>query len=125
MTWPPSGQIRNRRKPPGETRARIYRGNEMEEKKREVFDIGLYVECDMCGKRYREEDGTILDATPGGLLFGSKGVGPCCSDRIQQSAEQYGEQRYIRDRCPENTSFAEWCSNLRGGENTVTIINFE
>lgn len=92
---------------------------------KKVIDIGLSVECDMCGKVYRLEDGTILDATLGGLLFGSKGVGPCCADRIQRSAAQYGETGYIHARCPENVSFAEWCITLRDGNNTVTTISFD
>ena len=94
-------------------------------KKKEVIDIGLHVECDMCSKAYRSEDGTILDATPGGILFGSKGVGPCCADRIQRSAKKYGETSYIRARCPEDMPFAEWCIELRGGNNTVTMVSFD
>ncbi len=91
---------------------------------KEVIDIGLSVECDMCSRTYRSKDGTILVPETGGILFGSKAVGPCCAGRIERSAKRYGESSYIKARCPENVPFAEWCIGLRGGDNTITITTF-
>jgi hypothetical protein len=71
------------------------------------FDMGRYVECDMCG--------TVLtdDKRTGGFLFQSKGVGPCCAERVMVTIEMYGEEHYIRGHCPSGMAFADWIRELR------------
>ena len=79
-------------------------------------DIGDYVECDFCGRDYTGSK------DPGGLLFGSKAVCPVCVPRTEANAKRDGETHFIRARCPDGMPFAEWCLQLRGGDNTVTVI---
>lgn len=83
---------------------------------RTVIDIGDHVECDFCGKDYTRSD------AKGGLLFGSYGTCPDCAPRIEASAERYGEQDHIRARAGADETFKAFCLRLRGGNNTVTII---
>ena len=67
-----------------------------------TIEPGTYVCCDMCSRDFTNSDET------GGILFESKGVGPCCSARIEKSALKYNEAQHIRARCPINMSFAHW-----------------
>lgn len=73
-----------------------------------VIPVGDTVLCDFCD--------TDLTADPrsGGFLFESKAVGPCCAAQREVSIRGYGEQRFIRARCPEGISFADWVRGLRG-----------
>lgn len=85
---------------------------------REVVDLGDRVICDFCGGEYTERP----DA--GGLLFGSKAARqahaliacPRCAPHLDRDAKKYGEEQYIRARCPEGKSFAAWVrEDLRKG----------
>lgn len=77
---------------------------------REVVDLGDRVICDFCGGEYTER------ADAGGLLFGSKAACPGCAPRLERDAKKYGEEHYIRGRCPEGKSFAAWVrEDLRKG----------
>lgn len=83
----------------------------------EQFDIADHVECDGCSKVFTDSD------EPGGILFGSKGYGPCCAAKMEADIKRFGEEQYIRDRCPPGMAFKEWVLKLRGGNNTVTILS--
>jgi hypothetical protein len=72
------------------------------------FDVGRYVECDMCGEVLTD------DPRSGGFMFSGNGVGPCCAERVMGTVERYGEQDYIRGYCPPGTSFADWIREIRG-----------
>ena len=76
------------------------------------------VVCDLCNK-----DFTNLQ-DPGGLLLGSKGVGPCCAEKFEKDVRRFGEESYIRARCPEGKPFAEWILELRGegAGNTIRVM---
>lgn len=78
-----------------------------------VTDIGRKVECDFCGENYTDSHET------GGFLFLSKAVCPRCAPDIERSATANGETKYIRARCAEGMSFADWCRGLRGGDNSI------
>jgi hypothetical protein len=83
-----------------------------------IFDLGLSVFCDFC-----DGDFTSSDAT-GGLLFESKAVCPDCTPGLEANAKSYGEEKYIRARCPEGVSFAGWVRGMRftsPGGNTVQV----
>ncbi len=81
----------------------------------ESVDIGRRVFCDICNKEWTD------DCTHGGFLFCSKAVCPACAERELASIRSYGEEHYIKARCPEDMSFADWCRWLRGGDNTIRI----
>lgn len=84
---------------------------------KQEISVGDYVECDICA--------TVLTDDPrsGGFLFGGKGVGPCCADRVEQRARAAGEERFITARCPEGESYADWCRRvLRDGQPGVITI---
>lgn len=83
----------------------------------EKRDIGPEVICDFCGDNYTGRK------DPGGLLFESKAACPGCAPRIEANAMKDGELRFIRARCPDNVPFAEWCLQLRGGDNSVHVIS--
>lgn len=82
----------------------------------QTIDIGDHVECDMCGKDFTGSD------DPGGFLFHSQAVGPCCAARVESDAKRYGEESPIRGRCTPGMAFAAWVLALRGGENTIRIL---
>ena len=82
----------------------------------EIIDIGNQVICDWCGTDCTQSDEI------GGLLFGSKACCPACVRKVEQAADHYGEQRFIKDRCPPGMMFREWVLKLRDGDNTVRII---
>lgn len=77
--------------------------------------VGRVVLCDI--------DSTDLTDDPrsGGYLFGSYGVGPCCAQRHEASVRGYGEESYIKARCPEGTSFADWIRQIRGSDAAIRI----
>jgi hypothetical protein len=83
------------------------------------FDIGPYVECDMCGEVLTD------DPRSGGYIWTGKGVGPCCAERVMVTIERYGEQEYIQGRCPDGMSFADWVRQVRAqtpGGSTVRVF---
>jgi len=63
---------------------------------------GDVVLCDDCG------DDWTNSPISGGLLFGSKAICPRCCGKWEHDAKRYDEQRFIRARCPEHKSFADW-----------------
>jgi hypothetical protein len=80
-----------------------------------VIPVGETVLCDI--------DDTDLTADPrgGGYMFGSYAVGPCCAERHEAMVRGYDEQGYIRARCPEGVSFADWIRGMRGPDAAITI----
>lgn len=85
----------------------------------EVFDIGNTVICDDCGDDYTKND------VQGGILFGSKAYCPDCTKKALPRIARYGEDRFIKGKCPEGISFADWVRALRSGDNTIQIITEE
>ena len=82
----------------------------------EVFDLGDSVICDICGADYTTSNES------GGFLFGSYAYCPKCAVESLKTIHQYNEQKYIKEFCPPNLSFREWCLQLRAGENTIRMI---
>ncbi len=82
-----------------------------------TFNLGRRVACDGC------DTDLTSDPRSGGLLFGSYAYGPCCADRQLERIRGYGEERYIRARCPEGVAFADWVRDtLRdGADGYITI----
>ena len=73
------------------------------------LDQGSVVLCDLCNADH------TLSSESGGLLFGSHAVCPACAPKIESAAKEHGEEEYIRARCPEGKSFANWVrADLRG-----------
>jgi hypothetical protein len=66
------------------------------------LDVGNRVICDDCDVEYSDAPDV------GGLLFQSKAICPACAPKWEASAKRYGEEQYIRARCPEGKSFAAW-----------------
>lgn len=79
------------------------------------IDLGDLVVCDLCTKDY-----TTL-AEPGGFIFQSKGVCPECAPEFMASIVKYGEQRYVRARCPDGQAFADFVRAYRGDNNAIRI----
>jgi hypothetical protein len=77
--------------------------------------IGGTVLCDACD--------TDLTADPrsGGYLFGSYAYGPCCAGERLVTIRGYNEEHFIRARCPEGVSFADWVRGMRGPNAAITI----
>jgi hypothetical protein len=80
-----------------------------------VIPVGSTVLCDI--------DSTDLTGDPrsGGYLFGTYGVGPCCSARHEAMVAGYGEGWNIRARCPDGVSFADWVRGMRGPDAAIRI----
>ncbi len=82
------------------------------------YDVGRYVECDMCGADLTE------DTRTGGFIFSGKGTGPCCAVRVMASIRGYGEEEYIQGTCTPGMAFADWIRKIRSqvpGGSTVRI----
>lgn len=60
------------------------------------------VVCDGCNKDFTES------MESGGIQFETKAFGPCCQESVERSAEKYKETHFIKARCPEGKSFADW-----------------
>lgn len=80
-----------------------------------VIPVGRTVLCDI--------DDTDLTDDPrsGGYMFGSYGVGPCCVERHEAMVRGYNEEHFIKARCPEGVSFADWIRSLRGPDAAIRI----
>ena len=87
--------------------------------RQEVIDIGDTVVCDLCNTDFTASDES------GGILFGSYAACPKCTPRLEADAQKYNEENNIVGRCPEGVSFADWVRGLRGGNNTITITEYE
>lgn len=80
-----------------------------------VIPVGRKVLCDFC-------DTDLTDGPrTGGFLFESKGVGPCCAQQREASIRGYGEEKFIRARCPAGTSFADWIRAMRGPDAAIRV----
>lgn len=68
-----------------------------------TIEPGRSVVCDGCSKDF-------TDSPESGGVYGlmTKAFGPCCAASILAKAKQYGEEQYIRARCPPGKSFADW-----------------
>lgn len=77
--------------------------------------VGATVLCDI--------DDTDLTADPrsGGFMFGTYGVGPCCAGEYEAKVRGYGEEHFIRARCPAGMSFADWIRSMRPADAAITI----
>ena len=80
-----------------------------------VIPLGRDVLCDI--------DDTDLTDDPrsGGYMFGSYAVGPCCVQRHEAMVRGYREEHFIRARCPEGVSFADWVRGMRGPDAAIFI----
>ena len=67
-----------------------------------VIDPGNNVICDYCNEDFTDSP------LEGGILFQSKAICPRCSPEAEKSIARYGEERFIRGRCPKGMSFADW-----------------
>jgi hypothetical protein len=77
--------------------------------------VGDTVLCDI------DDTDLTADPRPGGFLFDSYAVGPCCAERYEASARGYGELDHIRARCPAWMSFADWVRAIRGPDAAITV----
>lgn len=71
-----------------------------------VVDPGNNVVCDLCNADFTSSD------VSGGFLFMSKGVCPTCAPEFEKKIIGFGEQQFIRARCPSGMSFANWIRNV-------------
>jgi hypothetical protein len=98
----------------------------MSDKLKEIWDqaeanpgtpipLGKSVFCDSCGEDY------TTSPAKGGILFESKAICPTCAPAWEKGAKKYGEEQFIRGRCPEGKSFADWVRDFRGPNASVCI----
>jgi hypothetical protein len=80
-----------------------------------AIPVGDTVLCDAC------DTDLTTDTRSGGYLFGSYGYGPCCAGKRMETIRGYGEEHFIRARCPEGVSFADWIRGMRGPSAAITI----
>lgn len=79
-------------------------------------DIGRTVVCDSCS------DDCTDSTESGGFIFSSNAYCPKCAPQALRNIERFNEQRYIKARCPEGQSFADFVRAYRGPHgNTITI----
>ena len=81
--------------------------------------LGRSVVCDYCN-----EDMTDDPRAGGFTVDGFGGIyaaGPCCAARREASIRACGEERFIRARCPDGTTFADWVRGMRGPQAAIRI----
>lgn len=81
-----------------------------------IREIGNSVFCDMCNDDYTNSNES------GGFLFGSYAYCPKCAKRSIWNIRRQGEAKFIKAYCPAGMSYAAWCLQLRGGDNTIKTI---
>lgn len=74
---------------------------------RYILEPGNLVFCDGCGEDFTDSP------AKGGILFQSKALCPACAPKWERDAKRFGEDQFIRARCPEGLSFADWVRTLR------------
>ncbi len=87
----------------------------------EEINLGDRVICDICGEEYTNSD--ML----GGITFGSKAVCPVCEPEMRRKAEEYGEERFVRQVAPENMTFRDFVVNIlrKGAPGKITTYEVE
>lgn len=71
------------------------------------IDTGRDVICDGCGKDWTDS------LVSGGIYgLGTKAYCPECAPGMLKLAEEAGELEYIRARCPDAMSFANWVRDV-------------
>lgn len=73
------------------------------------------VVCDWCDDDYTNR------ADQGGFIFQSKATCPKCAPQFEADATKFGEQRYIRARCPDGMSFADFVRAYRGPDAAIKV----
>lgn len=88
--------------------------------KRELIkDMGDTVICDQCNEDYTNSD------EEGGFIFGSHAYCPNCAKDSLPRIKSYGEEKFIKARCPEGMSFKDFVVAYRGDNNKVVLITPE
>ena len=82
----------------------------------QTIDIGQQVFCDLCNTEFSQLPDT------GGILVQSKGVCPRCAPKFEADLVKYGEEHYIRARCPADMRFHDWILKIRDGDNTIRVF---
>lgn len=82
-------------------------------------EIGRIVVCDYC-----DDDFTDNDTDCGGHIFQSKACCPFCEVRMLPRIKMYGEEHFIRAKCPPGKPFADFVREYRGAHAAITITKF-
>ena len=75
--------------------------------------------CDICNADLTGSDDS------GGFVFGSYSYCPACAKDGLASIAKYGEERYIKARCPKGVSFADFIRDYRGPDSFIRIQTFK
>ncbi len=81
----------------------------------EPVNIGTIVVCDACSEDYTNS----LEC--GGFIFTSHAYCPKCAQEAIGEIKGYGEEKYIKARCPQFQSFADFVREYRGDNNFIQI----
>lgn len=57
----------------------------------------------------------------GRLPLHEQGGVPECAPKFEADCRNYGEEGFIRARCPPQMTFHAWIMQIRGGDNTVRV----
>lgn len=82
----------------------------------QVVSIGDIVVCDDCDEDYTDKP------DQGGIIFTGYAYCPKCTPKRLKDIQRFKEERFIKARCPEGVSFADFVRRYRGGDGTVMII---
>ena len=81
----------------------------------EKVPLGDLVVCDVCNQNYTGS------TESGGFIFGSYGYCPMCAEEGLANIRKYNEEQFIRARCPEGVSFADFVREYRGPDAFVRV----
>lgn len=81
--------------------------------------LGRIVVCDVCSVDYTD------DPASGGFLFGSYAYCPPCAVKAWPAIEKYAEQHFIKARCPDGQSFADFVRALRGPDAQIRVTHLK
>lgn len=81
----------------------------------ETVKVGRLVVCDDCNEDWTDSE------TSGGLIFELKAICPNCAPLWIKEISRHDEERFVRARCPDNQSFADFVRAWRGPDAGIKI----
>lgn len=97
-----------------DNRARLREMWNEAEKTGKVVDIGSIVVCDVCNADYTDKKDV------GGFIFSGSAYCPKCAVTSLPKIKGYGEERFIKARCPDGVPFSDFVRSYRG-KGTIQI----
>jgi len=81
------------------------------------ISVGDIVVCDICDEDFTDS------SEQGGFIFSSTAYCPKCAKEKLPMIRGYNEEHYIKARCPDDVSFADFVRDYRGPNAYIQITS--